>query len=374
MTTIAHLTASVNFGGPERQMLGLARSLRRDFRTIFFAFSESGRAQPFLTQARSQGFSAQSLDYDTPNLPGMVTELVHRVTKFGVSVLCCHGYKANLVGVLAARRTHVPVIAVARGWTAENLKVKSYEALDRFTLRRAWRVVCVCGCQSRQLAALGIRAPQTVVIHNAVQTERFSTRQSVYRKQLQSLLPKRTLLVGAAGRLVREKGFHDLVRVADVMTRLDSRIGFILFGEGPEKAELQADIHRSRLTEHFALAGFRADLDSILPCLDVFVHPSYREGLPNVVLEACAAGVPVIASTAGGTREILRHDWNGLLFSPGQCHELRKHLSYLAHSTATRRILSARAKEHVETHFSFARQSEQYTNLFRELMQYSCTY
>ena len=124
-------------------------------------------------------------------------------------------------------------------------------------------------------------------------------------KLLRYFRPRRKLVVGAAGRLSPEKGFDVLVRAAEQVAPGDGSVGFILFGEGPCRAQLVQQVNAAGLKASFVLSGFRADLDRFVPHLDVLVLPSHTEGLPNVVLEACAAAVPVVATAVGGTPEVI---------------------------------------------------------------------
>jgi glycosyltransferase involved in cell wall biosynthesis len=123
----------------------------------------------------------------------------------------------------------------------------------------------------------------------------------------------RTFIVGAAGRLSPEKGFEVLVQAAEHVLRDNPTAGFVLFGEGPERTSLQQRINAAGLGQNFILASFRADLDRFLPHFDLLVLPSYTEGLPNVVLEGFAAGVPVVATAVGGTPEVVEEGVSGYL-------------------------------------------------------------
>ena len=103
MPTIVQLTASRFLGGPERQMLGLAQALPQDYKTVFVSFSEKGRSRPFLDEARSQGFRAEGLRHDTPRLFAACRELKALLKQENAEVVCCRGYKANMIGLRAAR-------------------------------------------------------------------------------------------------------------------------------------------------------------------------------------------------------------------------------------------------------------------------------
>src|SRR5260370_21675326 len=109
---IAHLTASTFFGGPERQMLGLARTLPPAFETAVLSFSEGGRCHAFLGNVRKAGFEGIALRADTPRFGAAVAELAAQLGRVGTQVLCCHGYKANILGRVAARRLGIPAVAV----------------------------------------------------------------------------------------------------------------------------------------------------------------------------------------------------------------------------------------------------------------------
>src|SRR5262249_35518178 len=139
-----------------------------------------------------------------------------------------------------------------------------------------------------------------------------------YDAQLKEMFPpdvKR--VIGAAGRLSPEKGFGVLVDAARLVLDRDDTAGFVLFGDGPLWDHLGAQIAAPSIKDRFVLAGFRRDVGRFLPHLDIVVLPSFTEGLPNVALEACAAGKPVVATAVGGTPEVITDGQNGFLVPPG---------------------------------------------------------
>jgi glycosyltransferase involved in cell wall biosynthesis len=368
MRTVVHLTASTFYGGPERQMCGLARSLPRDYRSVFVSFSERGRCQAFLEEARHQGFEAVALEHDTPHFSAAIREVEALLCRVRADVLCCHGYKSDLLGRPAARRRGVPVVAVSRGWTGANVKLRLYEMLDRMALRWMDRVVCVSEGQADKVRQAGVPPGQVLVIRNAIRMDRFSRLDPSYRDRLQAYFPTpRGRIVGAAGRLSPEKGFDILIKAAVPMVRADPALGFVLFGHGPLREKLATQIAAANLTRHFVLAGFRTDLDNFLPFLDLLVLPSYTEGLPNVVLEAFAAGVPVVATAVGGTPEVIEDGINGYLVRPGNAAILTDRIGAVLRSETERRAMGLRGQQRVRDHFSFEAQSGQYQDFFGTL-------
>src|SRR3954449_7120008 len=198
---IVHLTASAFFGGPERQMLGLAAALPPGYASTFLSFPEGGRCRPFLAVARGAGFDAAELTHDTPNLRGAVRELTAFLRGNVADVLVTHGYKSNLLGRPAARQAGVPVVSVSRGWTGENLKVWCYEAVDRVHLRFMDRVVCVSGGQAERVRQAGVPGERVRVIRNAARLRAFSDPDPAAGERLRELAGGDGPIVLAAGRL-----------------------------------------------------------------------------------------------------------------------------------------------------------------------------
>lgn len=349
-------------------MLGLAHSLPQTDQTLFLSFTEGGRCRQFLSTVRHHGFEAIGLTYDKPRLWAAVREIAAHLENFDADVLCCHGYKANILGRMAARRRKIPVVAVARGWTGESFKVRLYERLDRFHLRWMDRVVCVSEAQAAKVRRAGVRPDRIRVIYNAIDPSRFHDPDERYRaKLLRYFRQPRTHVIGAAGRLSPEKGFSVLVSAAERVLREHPSAGFVLFGEGPERAALQQQINAAGLGQSFVLAGFRADLDRFLPHFDLLVLPSYTEGMPNVVLEAFGAGVPVVATAVGGTPEVIDDGANGYLVPPGDADKMAERIGAAVDNADALPEMGRRGRMCVQEKFGFAMQAHLYHELFSEL-------
>jgi len=365
---IVHLTASPFLGGPERQMLGLALSLPDRYRSVFISYPEHGRCRPFLDAVRQHGFEAVELWHNSPYFRQAVQELVEQLRGLSTDVLCCHGYKPDLLGWMAARRTGVPIVAVSRGWTGVTLKVRLYDALDRLSLRAMDAVVCVPYGQAAKVRRAGVSPRRLHVIRNAIRTERFERADPAYRERLLALFPRPPrLVVGAAGRLSPEKGFGLLAEAAPAVLRREPETGFVLFGDGPLRAQIAGRIAALGLRDKVILAGFCSDLDGYIPALDLMVLPSYTEGLPNVVLEAFAARVPVVATEVGGTPEVVKDGVNGWLVPAGDAAALARRIGDVLADDSARRQMGQAGYGRVQQEFTFEAQAQQYVQLFDEL-------
>lgn len=370
---IANLMASPFFGGPERQMLGLARHLPAGFESVFLSFAENGRCRPFLDEAQCHGFETRALVHNAPNFRLAAAEVAKNLRRLGADVLTCSGYKPDLLGWRAARQAGIPVVSVSHGWTAATLKVRLYESLDRLVLRWMDAVVCVSEAQASRVRAARVPENKIVVIRNAIPSEAFAPADPAYGTLLRSFFvrPPRHI-VGAAGRLSPEKGFDQLVEAAARVLHRAPDVGFIHFGDGPLRENMEQRIASLGLRDRFVLAGFRSDIAGFLPHLDLVALPSYTEGLPVVLLEAFAAGVPAVATAVGGTPEVVQEGKSGYLIPARDPVALAERILQALGDDAARRQMGSHARRHVQEHFTFAAQSLLYQELFEKLVRGKC--
>lgn len=365
---IVHLTASTFFGGPERQILGLASALPADYSTSILSFSEGGRCRPFLSVARETGFDAAELSFDSPHLRSSIRELTAFLRGNFADVLVTHGYKSNLLGRRAARAANVPIISVSRGWTGENAKVWCYEAVDRFHLRFMDRVVCVSSRQAERVRRAGVATEKIRVIRNAARLAAFESPEPSGEARLRSLAGGAGPIILAAGRLSPEKGLRYLVEAASRIVQRLPEARFVIVGEGAERPALEARIQSLGLSEVVRLPGFRHDVDSLLPYADLVVLPSLTEGLPNVALEAAAAGVPVVATAVGGTPEVVLDCVTGYLVPPSDPLRLADRIVNVLIQPELANRFGAAARQRMSECFTFEGQARAYQEVFNELI------
>ncbi|MBV9122149.1 MAG: glycosyltransferase, partial [Planctomycetes bacterium] len=266
------------------------------------------------------------------------------------------------------RRAGVPVVSISHGWTWATWKVRLNEALDRFCLRWMDAVVCVSEAQAAKVRRTGVAEERIHVIHNSVPAPRDRGSAPVSAERLRGLLRHPCRRVGvAAGRLSPEKGFAHLVEAAALVARDDPEVGFVLFGEGPLRPALARQIARHHLQDRFILAGFHRDLEEYLPQADVLVISSLTEGLPVILLEAFAAGVPVVATAVGGIPEVVEDGTNGYLVPAANPGLLARRLQDLLQAGTAARAMGERGRQKIHDRFTFAGQSKSYQRLFDQL-------
>ncbi len=165
-------------------------------------------------------------------------------------------------------------------------------------------------------------------------------------------LPDDAPVAGMIAQFIPRKGHRHLLAALPMVLERHPSLQVLLFGQGPLVAEVQAAVGEQGLDGHVHLVGFRADLARWLGCLDMIVHPAEREGLGVSLLQAAAAGLPIIAARAGGVPEIVEDGRNGLLVAPGDVMALAEAIQRLLDDGGLRAEMGRRGRARIDAHFA----------------------
>lgn len=356
-------------GGPEKTILNSPRHLEgtryRALAAYLHAPGDAGieilraraaeRRCPFVSIA-----DAGKIDF------GALAELAALCRRENVRIWHGHDYKSNLYGLLLAKLADVRLVTTMHGWVKHTDKTPLYFAIDRQCLRRYERVVAV----SRDLfdagLALGIAREGLVQIDNAIDTHEFVRTRAASTAALREKNGAR-LVIGAVGRLSAEKGFDLLIEAVERVRERGLDVELWIAGEGEEEERLRARMRTSRHAASLRLLGFQADTLRLFEAFDVFALSSLREGLPNVVLEAMAMEVPLVATRCGGMQAFGRDGEDMLLVDAGSVAALEGGLVRLASDADLRARLAMNARARVERELSFVRRMQKMVALYDEL-------
>lgn len=371
---VLHLRNSDVLGGPERLLLDQLERARRDPTLAFSvaSFGREGAPHAFLDEARARGLAAhlvpQSGSYDR-RLTARVRALLAEAAP---AVVVGHDYKANLLLRRTAVKQGLPWVAVVHGYTAENLKVRLFERLDRRGLKRAAAVVVVAEQGMAQVLRAGVSAERVRLIRNGIDVDRVRAAAHAGRAPVRRALglSGEHVVLLALGRLSPEKGHRALLEAWSRLPRhgvppaLAERLRLLLVGDGAERAALAA---LAQGDARVILAGWRDDPHACLGAADVFVLPSLREGLPLALLEAMAVGLPIVATSVGGVPEALEHGRVGAVVAPGDVHALAAALADALVASAGGRGEVPAAVERVRAAYGAAAQADALAALYRAL-------
>jgi glycosyltransferase involved in cell wall biosynthesis len=286
--------------GPARNLLETASCI--DLHVATYRRRAASRAHhagvdAFADAVRARGLPVHVLAerhaFD-PFLLGSVSRVIRRVAP---DLVQTHNIKSH--ALMACARGRMPWVAFHHGYTDTDAKVRAYNRIDRWALRRADAVVTPCSAFADDLCRAGVDRERISVVPNAVGPMPPLDRAAARR----ALRLEGDRVVVAIGRLSREKGHDVLIDACAALPEpLRGRTALLIAGEGPERPRL-ARLAAARGVR-LRLDGFHDDVRPWYAAADVFVLPSRSEGSPNVLLEALAAGCPVIATRVGGVADI----------------------------------------------------------------------
>jgi glycosyltransferase involved in cell wall biosynthesis len=184
----------------------------------------------------------------------------------------------------------------------------------------------------------------SIRIPNAINTDRFKNIQINIKEKKKSLgIPPGSTLIGSVGRLADQKGYVYFLEAAAKLLTENPELYFILIGDGPMAEEHKNHAHKLGIDQNVIFTGGRTDVEELLTCFDLFISSSLWEGLPTVLLEAMAAGVPIIATDIPGTNELIENNYNGLLVEPYNSESLKSGIIKLLNSQKLRHQFSMNA-------------------------------
>jgi glycosyltransferase involved in cell wall biosynthesis len=302
---------------------------------------------------------AERYRYDQQVVGGLRRVVSHRSPQ----IIETHHVKSHcLLALSGAWRDHTWV-GFHHGYTQTDLKVRAYNHVDRWSLRRAAHVVTTNRPFVDALVAQGVERGRITVLHNGVGAPAFAPAAiAAVRRSLGLTGGERVVL--AVGRLSREKGHTHLIHAA-ARWRADARL--VIVGEGPERRDLERLARSLGLGRSVMFTGPTSDVGPFYGLADVLVLPSLSEGSPNVLLEGMSCGLPIVATLVGGVPEIATHNVTALLGRPGSPAFLATAVDRLLADRELAARLGAAARATVRSRYTREQRAERLSGLYREL-------
>jgi glycosyltransferase involved in cell wall biosynthesis len=361
-------------GGPDKTILNSPRFLRQaDYLSVCL----------FLRGPNDHGFDAIRQRAATWQVPlveiddrgpldwRVVTRCLAACREHRVSIWHGHDYKSNLLGLLLRRRWPMRLVTTVHGWVKHTQRTPLYYMLDRWSLRRYERVLCVSQDILQQCRDLGVADEKSLLIENAIDTDEFRRRMAVDDAKQRLSWPAGRLLVGAAGRLSEEKGFDILLRSIHNLVNQGLDVGLIIAGDGQERAALGRLAGELRLQDRVRFVGFQNDLRRYYEAMDLYALSSHREGLPNVLLEAMALETPVVATRVAGIPRLIADGESGLLVDAGNEAALTAAISRALLDRNLRDRLAVAGRRTIEERYSFAARMKKVTAVYDSLVPHA---
>jgi glycosyltransferase involved in cell wall biosynthesis len=281
-----------------------------------------------------------------------------------IDILHTHGFKSDIIGYLASRFLPLRLVSTPHGWSAdEGSRIRVYEAISRVFLKRFCHVYPLSPALRDDLLLRGFSEDRLRLILNAVDTNVFD----LCFANRECRQPDDPLHILFVGRLCRPKGVYDLLD-AFAIARLNCGAELHLVGDGPEKEDLQAYSEKLGIDSRVRFVGSVSQVEPHFRWSDVLILPSYSEGIPRVVMEAFAAGVPVIGSAIPGIQHLVRDGSTGLLVTAGLVTSLAEKIERVAKFPMESYEMSVKARQLVLEKYSAIRQAIEFQEEYERLV------
>jgi glycosyltransferase involved in cell wall biosynthesis len=362
---IAHVLSSFGLGGQESVAVELARLQKSDGHTVLAVSIASQSEGPCAELFREAGVSTATVAKGPRVDPSLPVRLAMHLKKQHVAVVHTHNPHALIYGAPAAHLAGAVAIHSKHGMNPDRPRRLW---LRRNAARFVDAYVAVTPTLKNAALASGDCEPSRLhVISNGIDVNRFVPNPAARREVRTELgIPDDAWVVCTVGRLAEEKNQSALL---DAMAPLlDERRRLLLVGDGPARAALRKQVDGMDGGRYVRMTGARPDVERVLAASDAFALTSRTEGLPLVLLEAMATGLPVVTSAVGGIPDVVEHRATGLLYEAGTLAPLRRQLEWLSIDAPLSRQLGRAARHHVATKYSVERMATEYEALYADVL------
>jgi glycosyltransferase involved in cell wall biosynthesis len=354
--------------GPAKNLIEFAQlATAYGIETSAATFTRADDSTLFLDTARRESVPV----FPIPERGRFDREVIHAITEL-VSVvqpdiIQTHAVKSHFLARLAGVHRHVPWVAFHHGYTWPDRRARLYNQLDLWSLRAPTKVITVSEPFRRQLQRRGVAAERIEIVHNAIRPD-WGARNPENAARLRAemnIAPDRPVIL-SVGRLSREKDHATLLEAASLLHKRFAP-HLVIVGEGPERPRIEKKIASLGIGSAVTLTGQQTSAEPYYGIANVAVLSSLSEGSPNALLEAMAAGVPVVATDVGGVPEIAVRDDTALLVQPGDPGELAESMGRLIREPRLASRLAARARQIVQERYAPEQRTRRLVEIYRKV-------
>jgi glycosyltransferase involved in cell wall biosynthesis len=317
----------------------------------------SGRAQSqneFVLAAQAAGVEIDVIPERRRFDRSVIPALRDIVQRRAPDLVITHQVKSHFLMRLSRLWRAFPWVAFHHGYTTTDQKMRLYNRLNRWSLPKADRVITVCQAFANELASAGVRRERIFVQHNSICPESRASTKEVQELKARLGISEDECIVLAVGRLSKEKAQIDLLRafknLRDMNPQINARL--VIVGDGPERDSLEATALTLGISGCVIFAGQVRNVQLYYAAANVLANPSHSEGSPYVLLEATAAGLPIIATSVGGVPEMVEDHESALVVPARDPQAMAAAIARVLTDAHLAQRLSANASTLVSARFS----------------------
>ncbi len=355
-------------GGTERVVVDLCRWLRgRKVQVLVACLDELGA---FGEMLQADGVPTAQLHRQPGfdfGLPGRIAELAGRER---IDVIHAHQYTPFFYGVMARYRTRCPLLFTEHGRFFPDLPSTKRRIFNRTVGRRVDGITAVSdGVKQALVAVERLPEERIEVLHNGLDVTGFALPDGARERLLAEWgVPVDAPVVGTVARLNSIKNQAMLIRAFARARRSVADAHLLMVGDGDERANLQQLAHSHQVGEAVHFTGEQTDVPHWLACMNVFALSSLSEGMPMTLLEAMAAGLPILTTDVGGINEMLHRDTEALMTDRDDEAGFAKALTRLLTDVDVRQRLGRSGRARLERDFSLDVIGERYLAIYRQML------
>lgn len=365
---LMHITNDLEIGGVQELLLLLLKNLNKErFRLYLGTVCAKGE---LVRDIEDLGVQVRYYPCIRRNLlfkwitPYQVFRLSRWMREERIDIVHTHLFLGGLIGRVAALLARVPAV-IHTEHNTYYWKRFYHVGIDRILAKFTEKIIAVSqAVQDFTLKQEGISPDKFTVIYNGIDYERFDIGIGKDRIREEFKIPLGAPLVGSIGRLVPQKGFKNLLLAAAKVLEEIPETKFLIVGDGPERRNLEVEACRLGISEDIIFTGFRRDIPQILSTVDLFVLASLWEGMGLVLLEAMAAGRPVVATAVGPIPEIIEDKITGVLTPPSDPDSLALAIISLLKDRGRTDRMGEIGRSRVRERFGIKRMAEKIEGLY----------
>jgi glycosyltransferase involved in cell wall biosynthesis len=361
---ILQIIPTLDRSGAEKQLTLLARHLTRPRWDVHVCALTRGG--PYEAELRESGIPTTILGKRWKADPAAYWRLARLIRRLRPRMVHTWLFAANAYGRAAAMQSGVPhVIASER--CVDPWKGWHELALDRWLAKRTQRIITNSSGVQEFYASKGIAPDKMIVIPNGIQLPPTPT---ASRADLLTELdlPSDARLIGAVGRLWPQKRVKDLIWAADLLKVLRDDVHLLVIGDGPLARKLRRFRDLIQIQDKVHFLGQRNDVARLMPHFDALWLASSYEGMPNVVMEAMAFGVPVVATDIAGCRDLVVPERTGYLVPVGNRPMFARCTQRILEDAALAQRLGSAARRRIAEHFTLEQMIQRHDDLYHEIL------
>ncbi len=376
MKKVLHFIESAGLYGAENVLLNLSREMLKEGKyepVVGCIVARLTQKSDLFDRATELGIKAEKIVINNYMLIRDIPKAGKIFTRLGIDLVHSHGYKPSVFGFLIKLLTGIPIISTCHLWFfRENLPLKFRVMVwVEFLLYRFFPcVVAVSEPIKKILVSRGINPEKVQVIKNGIVLEDYSP---ISHGELDDLrrelgLGKDDFCIVNAARLTVQKAQKHIVTAARQLRSSGLKLKFLIVGEGSLKDELQQEINESGLQDVIRLLGFRTDIRQLLQVADLFVLPSFEEGMPMALLEAMASKTPVLVTPVGDIPQLVQDGVSGIIVKIDDADDLARGIKQFATEIYSRKDLAGKGWEKIRESYSSAAMYNQYDGVYKYVL------